>query len=78
MSRLSFSFDDSSKRPADQTGGGPPQPHLSLRTGIRSRKNLRRAATNTALFAFGFGSTSLIAHFSAGFLLLYFVTALRH
>jgi hypothetical protein len=75
MSRLTYSFDNN-RRPDDQSSRE--QRRRPLQTGLRSQINFRKAAANTALFAFGFGSMSFIAYFSGTFLLLYLMNMLRH
>jgi len=75
MSRIHYSFDET----AACVAAPPPaarQPRIPLRARLRSRRYLRSMMETAGLFAFGFGSTSLVMHLAAGFFLIHRVSGL--
>jgi len=69
MSRIRYSFDETLLSATPQPSGR--QPRVPLRARLRSRRYLRSAMEAAGLFAFGFGSTSLLIHFAAGFFFIH-------
>ncbi|MCC3245704.1 hypothetical protein LG047_10260 [Methylocystis sp. WRRC1] len=74
MSRISYSFDESAVCAANRAAGR--KPRIPLRKKLRSRRYLRGAMEAAGLFAFGYGSTSLVMHLAAGFFLIHRVSGL--
>ncbi|MGJ0392780.1 MAG: hypothetical protein ACR650_08505 [Methylocystis sp.] len=68
MSRLHYSFNSGvAAALAEKSAEKARSPRIKAK--FPSRRYLRSAMENLGLFAFGFGSTNLIIHFVAGFLL---------
>jgi hypothetical protein len=81
MSRVVFSFGQSRTVPASQAYDERPQPPKEVRN-FRDRiwnrqLKVREALTNSALFVFGFGSGSLLAHLAVNYSVLYLARALH-
>jgi hypothetical protein len=81
MSRVVFSFGQSRTVPASQGYDELPQTPEEVRN-FRDRiwnrrRKMREALKNSALFAFGFGSGSLLAHLAANYSLLYLARAVH-
>ncbi len=75
MSRLHYSFQDNPRRLSAQFAGR--QPCTPLRAKMRDRRYLRNVVETAGLFAFGFGSASLVLRLAAGFFLIYRGTGLH-
>lgn len=73
MSRVHYAFDEKAARDARLAGK---KLRISVQARLRNRSYMRSAMQAAGLFAFGFGSTSLVMHLAAGFFLISRATAL--
>jgi len=67
MSRVQYTFDTDLASVAAKPEAR--KPRAPARVKLPSRRYLKTALENLGLFAFGFGSTSLLIHIAAGFFL---------
>jgi hypothetical protein len=74
MSRVNYAFDEAALRQYAKPDGRTLR--TPMRAKLRNRRFLRGAMETAGLFAFGFGSTGLLAHFAAGVFLISRMSAL--
>ena len=68
MSRVHYSFQSDPAFLSAHMGGR--QPRVPFATKMRDRRYMKSAMETAGLFFFGFGSTGLVLHLAAGFLVV--------